>query len=63
MALIGDRGDILDDGGHIADAYGLRADEWVLIRPDGYLAGVFGGHERQNGLERYLDGVLPAKLR
>ncbi|WP_322964527.1 FAD-dependent oxidoreductase [Sphingomonas fuzhouensis] len=61
MALIGDRGDLVDDGGHIAAAYGLRADEWALIRPDGYLAGILGTDEREDGLERYLDGVLPAK--
>ncbi|QAY79754.1 FAD-binding protein [Sphingosinicella sp. BN140058] len=32
--------DLLDDGGHIAEAYGLAAGQWALIRPDGYLAAI-----------------------
>ncbi|MFI7131507.1 hypothetical protein ACIBQ1_37925 [Nonomuraea sp. NPDC050153] len=34
----GVRGDILDGGGHLRDAYALSPDDWVLIRPDGYVA-------------------------
>lgn len=32
--------DIVDDGGHIAAAYGLEAGMWALVRPDGYVAGL-----------------------
>ncbi|MEV4580441.1 FAD-dependent monooxygenase [Nonomuraea jabiensis] len=34
----GKRGDLLDDGGHLRQAYGLPPGDWVLIRPDGYIA-------------------------
>jgi hypothetical protein len=27
-------------GGHIADAYGLAAGHYVLVRPDGYIAAI-----------------------
>lgn len=40
IALVGNQGDILDDGGHIAEAYGLRPGQWALVRPDGYLAAI-----------------------
>jgi 2-polyprenyl-6-methoxyphenol hydroxylase-like FAD-dependent oxidoreductase len=29
-----------DDGGHMRAAYGLMPSEWVLVRPDGYVAGL-----------------------
>ena len=29
---------IVDDGGHIQSAYGLAPGDWVLVRPDGYVA-------------------------
>lgn len=51
IAVIGDRGDLVDDGGHIADAYGLREGEWALIRPDGYVAATF----RTDALEQVLE--------
>ncbi|WP_404711918.1 FAD-dependent oxidoreductase [Sphingomonas sp. MMS24-J13] len=40
---IGADGDIIDDGGHIARIYGLSAGQWVLVRPDGYVAGSVTG--------------------
>ncbi|WP_322028390.1 FAD-dependent oxidoreductase [Paraburkholderia sp. J76] len=36
----GVRGDVVDDGGHFRDAYGLRSGEWVLVRPDGYVGAI-----------------------
>jgi 2-polyprenyl-6-methoxyphenol hydroxylase-like FAD-dependent oxidoreductase len=36
----GPRGDIIDDGGHMRDAYGLTSGHWVLVRPDGYVSAV-----------------------
>ncbi|MET8144347.1 FAD-dependent oxidoreductase [Sphaerisporangium sp. NPDC005288] len=34
----GVRGEIVDSGGHLRDAYALSPGDWVLIRPDGYVA-------------------------
>lgn len=61
VVIIGDRGDLVDDGGHIASAYGLMTDEWALIRPDGYVAGLMTQAEVQKVLPRYLDRVLPQR--
>ncbi|MFG1465606.1 FAD-dependent oxidoreductase [Xanthobacter sp. DSM 24535] len=36
----GQRGDVLDDGGHFQDAYALSAGNWVLVRPDGYVGAI-----------------------
>ena len=38
--VAGPRGDLRDDAGQLADAYGLRPGDWVLVRPDGYVAAV-----------------------
>src|SRR5262249_37656317 len=46
--------DLVDDGGHVRDAYALADDEWVLIRPDGYV-GAFVRDEAE--LARYAEGV------
>lgn len=35
---VGAGGDVIDDGGHLREAYGLRDGEWVLVRPDATLA-------------------------
>jgi 2-polyprenyl-6-methoxyphenol hydroxylase-like FAD-dependent oxidoreductase len=35
---VGPNGDVLDSKGHIARAYDLGPGDWVLIRPDGYVA-------------------------
>lgn len=50
IALTGDQGDIIDDGGHIADAYGLQPGRWALIRPDGYLAALVTTGELERAL-------------
>lgn len=57
---IGNQGDIIDDGGHIADFYGLGPDQWALIRPDGYLAAIFGADELESGLAPYLAAGIGA---
>ncbi|HEY4244318.1 MAG TPA: FAD-dependent oxidoreductase [Kofleriaceae bacterium] len=46
--------DVLDDGGHVRDAYGLADDEWVLVRPDGYIGAVV---RDLAALERYAARV------
>jgi hypothetical protein len=56
VRIIGSRGDLVDDGGHFDDAYGLSSGEWVLIRPDGYV-GAIVGPEEMSALDRYLAQV------
>ena len=37
---IGERGELKDVDGHVRMAYELAAEQWVLVRPDGYVATV-----------------------
>jgi 2-polyprenyl-6-methoxyphenol hydroxylase-like FAD-dependent oxidoreductase len=53
---IGTRGGILDTGDRVQSAYGLSAEQWVLIRPDGYVAAVVDTADLA-GIETYLDAV------
>ena len=53
---VGARGDIIDEGGHIRDGYGLEPGDWVLIRPDGYIGAIVSSDERP-ALDRYLEHV------
>jgi len=53
---VGVRGDIIDESGHLRDAYGLAAGEWVLVRPDGYVGAIVSSGELA-ALRRYLDDV------
>ncbi|MGN6268484.1 MAG: FAD-dependent oxidoreductase [Sphingomonas sp.] len=53
IVTVGHQGDIVDDG-HIADAYGLAAGQWALVRPDGYLAAIAA----TDGLEQALE-IIP----
>lgn len=39
---VGGSGELQDNGGSFAAAYGLARGEWVLVRPDGYVAGIVG---------------------
>jgi 2-polyprenyl-6-methoxyphenol hydroxylase-like FAD-dependent oxidoreductase len=50
---LGPRGDILDEGGHLHDAYALTPGDWVLVRPDGYVGAIVSSSEI-GGLETYL---------
>lgn len=43
--VVGPQGDLRDDGGHVADAYALSPGDWVLVRPDGYVAAVVATSE------------------
>jgi 2-polyprenyl-6-methoxyphenol hydroxylase-like FAD-dependent oxidoreductase len=56
IRIVGLRGDLMDDGGHFHDAYGLSPGEWVLIRPDGYVGAIVGTGEIP-ALDRYLAQV------
>jgi 2-polyprenyl-6-methoxyphenol hydroxylase-like FAD-dependent oxidoreductase len=46
-------GDLVDDAGHFADAYGIGPDGLILVRPDGYVAAVAGSGDVA-ALEAYL---------
>jgi 2-polyprenyl-6-methoxyphenol hydroxylase-like FAD-dependent oxidoreductase len=54
--IVGPSGDVVDDGGHFFDAYGLSPGDWVLVRPDGYVGAIVGADELA-ALERYLGEV------
>ena len=60
--IVGERGDLIDDGGHFRNAYGLAPGEWALVRPDGYVGAIVGA-DGLAGLERYLAkaGARPAR--
>jgi 2-polyprenyl-6-methoxyphenol hydroxylase-like FAD-dependent oxidoreductase len=53
---VGVRGDIVDDGGYLRDAYGVAAGDWVLVRPDGYLGAIVSLSDTP-ALEAYLEAV------
>ena len=58
--IVGERGDIVDDGGHFHAGYGLSPGEWALVRPDGYVGAIVASDEIAQ-LERYLTKVgVPA---
>lgn len=48
--------DLLDTAGHFRHAYGLQPQQWVLIRPDGYIATI-AHHDDLARVEAYLDHV------
>ncbi|MFG2003862.1 FAD-dependent oxidoreductase [Spirillospora sp. NPDC048911] len=52
---IGARGDIVDTG-NVQSIYGLSSEQWVLVRPDGYVAAVVDTTDLGT-LESYLDSV------
>jgi hypothetical protein len=54
--MLGPRGDIVDDGGHVRDGYGLEPGTWVLIRPDGYIGAIISC-DGLPALDRYLEQV------
>jgi hypothetical protein len=54
--VVGSRGDIIDDGHHVRDAYGLSPGDWVLVRPGGYVGAIVSGAE-VSALDPYLARV------
>ena len=42
---VGRDGDLVDEGGHIREAYDLSPGDWALIRPDGYLGAIVGSDQ------------------
>jgi 2-polyprenyl-6-methoxyphenol hydroxylase-like FAD-dependent oxidoreductase len=53
---VGPRGDIFDEGGYLRDAYALASNDWVLVRPDGYVGAIVSSSEI-GALEMYFRGV------
>jgi 2-polyprenyl-6-methoxyphenol hydroxylase-like FAD-dependent oxidoreductase len=53
---VGPRGNIVDDGGHIRDGYGVRPGDWVLVRPDGYVGAIVSS-DHISELDAYLEQV------
>ena len=51
-----DSGDIIDDGGHVRDAYALPPGHWVLVRPDGYVGAIVGAADVTT-LEHYFTKI------
>lgn len=49
-------GDLFDDQGHFQEAYEPAIDDWVLVRPDGYVGAIVAQGDVQS-LERYLQQV------
>ena len=45
---IGTDADVRDSGDHFAATYDVRPGDWVLIRPDGYVGGIFGAGQRDS---------------
>ena len=43
--IVGSRGDIFDEGGHLHDAYSLASNHWVLVRPDAYVGAIVSSRE------------------
>jgi hypothetical protein len=41
----GARGDLIDNGNHFRDAYGVSSGDWVLVRPDGYIGAIVASRE------------------
>jgi 2-polyprenyl-6-methoxyphenol hydroxylase-like FAD-dependent oxidoreductase len=61
--LVGTKGDIVDDGGHLRRAYGLMPGDWVLVRPDGYIGAIVSSDDASS-LDSYLEnvGLKPVQL-
>ncbi|CAH2804640.1 MAG: Putative monooxygenase STM1546 [uncultured Caballeronia sp.] len=52
----GARGDLIDVGEHLRETYGLSTGEWVLVRPDGYIAAIVAS-DQMSILEHYFEGI------
>lgn len=48
--------ELVDEAGHLRNAYGLAPGEWVLVRPDGYVGAIIAS-DAVDVLDSYLAGV------
>lgn len=53
---IGPTGDLRDEDGHFRDAYAPSEGDWILVRPDGYIAAIVAPSDT-DALFRYLDAA------
>jgi 2-polyprenyl-6-methoxyphenol hydroxylase-like FAD-dependent oxidoreductase len=51
---VGEDRELVDEAGHLQNAYGLAPGDWVLVRPDGYIGAIVAS-ERIDALAAYLD--------
>ncbi|MFT8550251.1 FAD-dependent oxidoreductase [Acetobacter okinawensis] len=58
IVTVGAGQELVDDNGRIAEAYGIDSGQWVLVRPDGYIAGIFSSDELEPRLSQYLAQML-----
>jgi 2-polyprenyl-6-methoxyphenol hydroxylase-like FAD-dependent oxidoreductase len=56
LHAVGPRGDVIDEHGHLHDAYGVEPGDWILVRPDGYVSAVVPSTEI-NSLIAHLERV------
>ncbi|MBF0890750.1 FAD-dependent oxidoreductase [Gluconobacter sp. LMG 1744] len=61
IVTIGAGHELVDEEGDIAEAYGVEPDQWVLVRPDGYIAGIIPSDNLEAQLSRYLAHILPPR--
>jgi len=61
IVTVGAGQELVDKEGDIAEAYGIEPGHWVLVRPDGYIAGIFPSAGLEAQLSRYLAHVLPSR--
>ncbi|WP_341520108.1 FAD-dependent oxidoreductase [Pseudomonas sp. G.S.17] len=55
--IFGPGGDVIDECGQVSDAYGLSAGDWVLVRPDCYIAAIVSS-AREETLKRYISSMV-----
>ncbi|GBR71828.1 FAD-dependent oxidoreductase [Gluconobacter kanchanaburiensis] len=61
IVTVGAGHELVDEDGDIAEAYGIGSGQWVLVRPDGYIAGILPSDGLAQKLSCYLAHVLPSR--
>ncbi|MBS1091164.1 FAD-dependent oxidoreductase [Gluconobacter sp. Dm-74] len=61
IVTIGAGHELVDEEGDIAEAYGVEPDQWVLVRPDGYIAGIIPSDNLEAQLSHYFSHMLPPR--
>ena len=54
--IFGSRGDVVDHGDYVSQAYALASGSWVLVRPDGYVGAIVSAKEVA-ALDEYLRNI------
>jgi 2-polyprenyl-6-methoxyphenol hydroxylase-like FAD-dependent oxidoreductase len=53
---VGPQGDVMDGHGYIREAYGVKPDDWILVRPDGYVSAIVPSAD-VSSLEAHLERI------